>query len=80
MFVVGLLVGPLLGLVIADLLFRSASLDRGVAIGILVVLLGILAFAGFLPILLRMSLLAGIPLGVLLWATPISAARSEDLS
>jgi hypothetical protein len=72
-FVVGLGIGPVLGLLFGDAVFRSNSINARVAFAALVIVGAIVLFIPAINTELKLGLLAGVPLGILLTATPVAA-------
>lgn len=78
MFVLGLLVGPFLGLLLIVYVLRPAGFS--VFLSALVVALCVVAvlFAGILPLELKLGFLTGFGLGILLATTPMSDRTTAD--
>jgi hypothetical protein len=72
MFIVGLLVGPVLGLVAADFAFGSRGISPWVAAVGLVVLCALLLALPVLDLGLRIGVIGGLLLGVLLSRSPLT--------
>lgn len=71
MFVAGVIVGPVAGLLLSDFLFRSVTIGRLWAwLAIVLVLLALLLMP-LLTVELRVGLAVGAFLGVLVGATPL---------
>lgn len=77
MLIVGLIVGPLVGLILVEYVLRSRGLSGWTGVVIVALVLIFILFAGFLSLELRLGLLAGVLLGVLLSVTPLDMARDE---
>lgn len=70
MFVAGIFVGPLVGLLVGHFLFRSQTLSTWIAGMISALILLVLLLLGVVPLELRFGIAAGYLLGVLLSITP----------
>lgn len=79
MFVFGLIIGPVLGLLAVHLLFRSGTMDARVGALVLALVLVFVLFAGFLGLELKLGLIAGVLLGVLLAFTPSVLVSQEEV-
>lgn len=77
MFVFGLVVGPLLGLLLGDALSRTKVVAPRIGILGFIVVLAVVLFAGFLNEELRISLAGGVLLGLLLAMTPAGITRDR---
>jgi quinol-cytochrome oxidoreductase complex cytochrome b subunit len=77
-FVVGLGIGPVLGLLFGDWAFRSESINTRLALAALIIVGAVVLFIPVINTELKIGLLAGVPLGVLLAATPMWSDRSRD--
>ncbi|MGH2448987.1 MAG: hypothetical protein ACRDFS_10360 [Chloroflexota bacterium] len=78
MFVLGLLVGPAIGLALGFLLPRAGGgvpWLGPIVVGLVVIFL---LFAGFVPLELKIGLLAGLVLGFLLDGTAYLAGNTEQ--
>lgn len=69
-FIVGLIVGPALGLVGTDYLLRSGVVPRRLFPAILALVLLVVALLPIFQVELKVGLLIGMPLGLLLSTTP----------
>lgn len=78
MFVFGLVVGPLIGLLIGDFLARRQRADARWGIASLLLVCFAILVLGFGSLELRIGLVGGLLLGVLLAATPLSPLAPED--
>ena len=78
MFVFGLVVGPLIGLLVGDFLVRrKRAAARWGVVALLLVCFAILVL-GIGSLELRIGLVAGLLLGTLLAGTPLSPLAPED--
>jgi len=80
MLIVALIVGSLIGLLVADFVerYRTGGWANWAATwGVLVLFLTFVAFAGFFSAEVRVGLLAGTLLGALIGRTPIPSRNSE---
>lgn len=71
MFVFGIFVGPLIGLLIGLFVLRSPAFGPWLAGLITVLVLILLLFVGFLPLELRLGTVTGYLLGLFLSVTPL---------
>ena len=77
MFVIGLVLGPVLGLVVGDWLLRSGRVDSRVGTIALALVLLVFLASGLSSIELRLGLVAGCFLGLLLAATPFTSFTTD---
>lgn len=70
MFILGLILGPALGLLAGDLARTRVTLSTWLAVVVTLIALFVLAVLPIGDVELRLGLVAGIGLGVLLSATP----------
>lgn len=78
MFVAGLVVGPLIGIVVGIALARSRPSESRWAWPVLGLLLVAVAFSAFLSLELRLGLVAGVLLGLLVANTPPELVETEE--
>lgn len=77
MFVVGLIVGPIVGLLLGQYVLRSRFFNaRGAGIVVALVLVFLL-FAGFISLELRLGIIVGTLAGLLLIGTPLTMRARE---
>jgi hypothetical protein len=76
-FVVGLFVGPFLGVALAQILGRSGALTRAVGAGLFGLLLVVMVLLEPLPLELRLGLDLGLVLGALLAGAPAAISEAE---
>lgn len=77
MFVLGLLVGPAVGVLAWDILSHQVHLDARLTLGVVVLVCLLLVFVLPLQLELRLGLVTGLCLGVLLAATPLLSRSGE---
>ena len=70
MFVFGLVVGPIIGLVMGDTVFRSRAFDPRLGALVIGLVLIFLFFTSFLAFEVKLGLIIGVLLGLLLAVTP----------
>lgn len=76
MFIAGVVVGPAVAMVAADMLFTPGRMSvRWIALAVTILLVAI-AVIPFFTTELKVGLLIGVPLGLLLAATPLSLGPS----
>lgn len=78
MFVIGLFVGPALGLLAGDYLFRPGGPGRAAASGSLVALILILAVLPIFALELKLGLILGLIVGALLALSPVDMREPAD--
>jgi hypothetical protein len=79
MFVFGLIVGPVLGLLAGHFLFASRALNARFGLALLGLVLLILLFAGAVDLELRLGLVGGVLLGLLLAFTPSLMPEQDEV-
>lgn len=72
MFIVGLILGPVVGLLTGDYLFRPGGPGPVLSAFAVLLLLAFLLFVPFFALGLKFGLILGVLVGVLLSATPMS--------
>jgi MFS family permease len=80
MLIIGMIVGPIIGLLLADYIERSRAagpVNWLVTWGVLILFLIFIAFAGFFSLEVRVGVFFGTLLGVLIGFTPI-VPRAQD--
>jgi hypothetical protein len=83
MLIVGMIVGPIIGLLLADYIerFRGAGwLNWAATWGVLVLVLVFIAAAGFFSAEARVGLFFGTALGVLIGLTPLGRQTPDQLA
>ena len=73
MFVFGLVIGPVIGLVMGDTIFRARAFDPRIGALVVGLVLIFVLFTSFLVLELKVGLITGVLLGLLLAATPESS-------
>ncbi len=82
MLIVGMIVGPIIGLLLADYIERFQGrglLNWAATWGVLVLVLVFLAAAGFISVEARIGLFFGTALGALIGLTPIGTRTPDRL-
>ena len=77
-FVAGLAIGPILGLLMGDAVFRSEPVQPRYAMAALLVVGVVFLLVPAINLELKLGLLAGVPLGILLSCTPITGRQAEE--
>lgn len=78
MFALGLIVGPLIGLLIGVSQSGTRPLDPRVRLALVVLLIGFVALVRFFSIELKIALIGGTALGFLLANTPFTPPQGEE--
>jgi hypothetical protein len=78
MLILGLAVGPLVGFLLGDFLFRSRTLLAWHRVAVIFLVLLFFVLAPIFKLELKAGLVPGILLGLLLAATPIPGEAGED--
>jgi MFS family permease len=77
-FIVGLVIGPVIGILLGDYLFRPGGPRRWQSLCALALLIVFLLFAPFFTLELKIALILGVLVGTLLSATPMSVYGDAD--
>jgi hypothetical protein len=77
MFLMGLLLGPALGLLAGDFTGRSTGGNRQYGVAAIAVIVLLVLFLPVIDFGLRLGLVTGFLLGLLLWSTPQILEQSE---
>jgi hypothetical protein len=78
LFILGLLVGPSIGVLIGDYLFRSEGPRWQLSLAGIVLLELVILFFPVFVLELKLSLMLGVVVGVLLAATPMVVGGAEQ--
>jgi len=78
MFILGLIVGPSIGVLVGDYLFRAEGPRWPVSLGAILLLELVILFFPVFVLELKLSLLLGVIVGALLAATPMAVDRTEQ--
>jgi hypothetical protein len=77
-FIVGLIIGPAIGILIGDYLFRPGGPGIWLSLAAIALLIVFLLFAPFFALELKTALILGVLVGTLLSTTPMSVYGDAD--
>jgi hypothetical protein len=78
MFILGLIVGPSIGVLVGDYLFRPEGPRWPVSLGAILLVEAVILFFPIFVLELKLSLMLGVVVGTLLAATPMVVDRVEQ--